>query len=525
MFGPYPWQGETIVDDIQELINRARRWAIDQDEADPIPDITRAIEQADGIDEARLLTARATALQSRDPAVAEADNLAAAAIFAREGRMSDAAACATRAAGMAEIAGDWQRAIQHAVAANVQLADVDLDDDQSVRAATALCAFYGHMAAFELSLPFGRRAVAGLQTANDVPTFGPPFNLGYMAIEAYHAPSTDPDDQATWLEEAREMAAVLCTNDDPVASALLGGGLTAEVLLIDGDVEGATAAIADGVEMVDRATPTFRPWFQFVRASTHLAADELDAAERLLDEAIPHLEATADDHCLLRALHTRSRVREAAGDPTGALIDERRRADLARSWQIERTTRFAHMVAAQAELERDGTILRTQAGELARAAIEDPLTGLWSRRWLNRRLNELEGLDLEGAVLLIDLDHFKTVNDTHGHRVGDQVLTAVAEVLRASFRDGDVVRYGGEEFLVPLITSRDAAFGVAERARMAISHAPFDDIVPDLRLTISVGVASGSMRRIRELIDAADDALYVAKQSGRNRVVGADPLD
>ena len=512
------------MDSIEELINRATRWALDQDGVDPIPDITAAIEEANGVAQARLLAARATAMQTRSPRTAEDDNLEAAAIFAREGHMSEAAACATRAAGMAEIGGDWSRAIQHAVAANVQLAEVDLDDDQSVRAATALCAFYGHMGAFELSLLFGRRAVRALGAAVDVPSFGPPFNLGYMALEAYHFPSADPALRVGWLEETAAMAAILRQDDDQVAIHMLGGGLEAEVLLAKGDADGARAAIDHGVTLIDRATPTFRPWFQFVRASVHFANGELDAAESLLDEAIPELEAISDDHCLYRALATRSRVREARDDPGGALADDRRRADLARSWQVERTTQFAHMVAAQAELQRDGTLLRRQATELVRAATEDPLTGLYSRRWLSRRITELERLDADGSVLLVDIDRFKQVNDTYGHGVGDRVLTAIGDVLRASFRDGDVVRYGGEEFLIPLLTDAATGRAIAERARMAITHASFDEIVPDLRLTISVGVASGPMAKVRELIDAADDALYVAKQSGRNRVVSADPL-
>ena len=141
-----------------------------------------------------------------------------------------------------------------------------------------------------------------------------------------------------------------------------------------------------------------------------------------------------------------------------------------------------------------------------------------------RRLSELEALDQNGAILMIDIDHFKVVNDTHGHGVGDKVLAAVSSVLSGSMRDGDVVRYGGEEFLVAITTDVRTAAAIAERARLAVTHASFDDIADDLRLTISVGVAHGTMRRIRELIDAADDALYVAKQSGRNRVVTADPL-
>lgn len=458
------------------------------------------------------------------PQLAADDSLAAAALYAREGLSSHAAALAATAAGMAELAGDWAGAIEHAVAATIQLADVQLDDAQSARASNALCGFYGHMAAFELAVPFGRRAAEAAARV-DHPALGTTaFVNGYVALEGIHAEAGTERLRAEWRTVVDDMATTLRGIDDPVSARVLGGGLGAEAALLDDDLETAARLVADTDHVAASAGPLIQPWFAFVRACVARRQGELDRAEALLTAALPGLEATADDHCLVRALTERAIVRERSGDLQGALDDTRRRAELVRRWQVNRVEQFAVLVAARAELERDGSLLRRQAGELVRAATEDPLTGLYSRRWLSRKVSELEALDSNGSVLLVDIDHFKVVNDTHGHGVGDQVLTAVGDVLRASFRDGDVVRYGGEEFLVPLLTDAQTAGAIAERARMAVTHASFDEIVTDLRLTISIGVASGPMARIRELIDAADDALYVAKQSGRNRVVSADPL-
>ncbi|MEM8705951.1 MAG: GGDEF domain-containing protein, partial [Actinomycetota bacterium] len=336
--------------------------------------------------------------------------------------------------------------------------------------------------------------------------------------------SDDESETERLLDETWAMAGVLRSFDDESVSKILGAGLAAEVLLERDGLDEAAVLMDDAADVGGQAAPNFHPWFQFVTARVRYRMGELIEAERLLTEALPGLETTSDDHCLVRALRTRAAVREETGDLAGAIADLRRESTLLRRWQLDRTSHYASLIASQAELERDGSMLRRQAGELARAATEDPLTGLFSRRWLMRRLSELENLEQTGAVLMIDLDHFKEVNDTHGHSVGDRVLTAVSAVLTGSMRDGDVVRYGGEEFLVALATDARSAAAIAERARLAVSHASFDDILPDLRLTISVGVAHGSMRRIRELIEAADDALYVAKQSGRNRVVVADPL-
>lgn len=504
-------------------MNRARRWAFEQVGENPLPEIDAEMEHSKGIDRARLLEARASAVQSTDPLQAERECLSAAAIYSAEGELTRSAALAATAAGFAEVAGDWDRAIEHAVAATIQLADVELDDVASARASAALCAFYAHMGAFELALPFGRRATEVAGRIKGLPLAAAAFNQGYTALECAHT-TTDPDERGQRFAEAWTMALLLRDIDDEAVNKLLSAGLAAEVLLVRGDLDEAAAIMEDAADHADLAAPTFRPWFDFVTASVRFQLGELVEADRLLTEAIPGLEATADDHCLVRALATRAEARETMGDMAGALADARRQAALVRRWHIDRTNQYAALIASQAELERDGSLLRRQAGELARAATEDPLTGLYSRRWLMRRLAELEGLDNTGAVLMIDIDHFKVVNDTHGHSVGDEVLTAISSVLAGSLRDGDVVRYGGEEFLVSIAADARTAAAVADRARLAVAHAAFDDIAPDLRLTISVGVAHGSLRRIRELVEAADNALYVAKQSGRNRVVTADPL-
>ena len=520
----YPWHCDHAVDHIEELTSRARQWTVDRTGEDPVPDIEAAMVGAERIDLARLHEARASAVQSSSPQLAIEDCLAAAALYAREGFSSHVAALAANVAGMAEVAGDWASAVEYAVAATVQLADVQLDDAQSARASSALCAFYGHMAAFELALPFGRRSAEaairiGLPSVNATT-----FVYGYIALEAIHAEAGSTEDRLQWRTAVDEMAEFLCSLDDVVGSRVLGAGLAAEAALLDDDLETATELIADTDEITGKAAPFLQPWFTFVRASVARRHGQLERAESLLSEALPGLEATADDHCLLRALAERALTREQGGDLAGALADTRRRADLVRRWHVDRVEQFATMVAARAELERDGSQLRRQAEELGKAAIEDPLTGLHSRRWLSRRIEELEAQEGDGTVLVIDIDHFTTINDTHGREVGDQVLVAVGDILRASFRDGDVVRYGGEEFLVSLLTDGPTANAIADRARMAITHASFDEIAPDLRLTISLGTASGPMVRVRELIDAANDALYVAKQSGRNRVVGANRL-
>lgn len=166
---------------------------------------------------------------------------------------------------------------------------------------------------------------------------------------------------------------------------------------------------------------------------------------------------------------------------------------------------------------------------LADISLTDELTGLPNRRYLNRRLREELAMAKRFGQLLscimIDLDHFKSINDTFGHPAGDAVLQALAKVMSAGKRDYDVVgRYGGEEFLFLLPQADgEGASAVAERLRGKVEMLNLTSCSGQpIRLTISLGVAtsdSGADFSEEELVRRADKALYQAKSQGRNRSV------
>lgn len=166
-------------------------------------------------------------------------------------------------------------------------------------------------------------------------------------------------------------------------------------------------------------------------------------------------------------------------------------------------------------------------GWTAELAELDELTGLYNRRRLQSDLGRAIGArsadDRPVAFAMVDVDHFKTFNDTHGHPAGDVALREVAALLRASLRDSDVAyRFGGEEFSVLLPgTGADEARLVAERIRSSVEGRAFpgEEALPGGRLTVSVGLAVGARGDARALVEAADAALYEAKRAGRNRVV------
>lgn len=164
--------------------------------------------------------------------------------------------------------------------------------------------------------------------------------------------------------------------------------------------------------------------------------------------------------------------------------------------------------------------------ELRRVAVSDPLTGLGNRRELARRAETLlRDRDARLAVVAIDADHFKRINDTHGHEAGDRVLVALAGRLRSAARDADVVgRLGGEEFVMLLPgLDADAARQRAEAVRAAIAAHPVEVDGVIVAVTVSIGVALRSDERtLPELLRRADRAMYAAKAAGRNRVAMAD---
>jgi diguanylate cyclase (GGDEF)-like protein len=231
------------------------------------------------------------------------------------------------------------------------------------------------------------------------------------------------------------------------------------------------------------------------------------------------------------------RLREA--DDNGWSLDEgwRVRGDGSRYWGSTMivplrgrgtgTTKAAPGAPAYSLLMRDTTDQRESFEQQRRASVRDELTGLCNRR------SFLDAAELELArwrrsprplsVVMFDADHFKAINDTHGHATGDAVLRRLAELFARTFRQIDVsARIGGEEFAV-LLPSTDihAAELVANRLRLAVMEAPIMVDGVAIACTVSGGVATmdTEVTSVADLLERADRALYAAKAAGRNRIV------
>jgi len=316
-------------------------------------------------------------------------------------------------------------------------------------------------------------------------------------------------------------------------------------------------AAAKFEEAIKALRPDHDPWEGEVRAAfgEHLlsagrasdALRELERAERLFRTAGTPLAATDLKRQQAAALANLGRFKEAY-ERLADYLSERERGSADRNELLLRlllvefeaglgAQHELHVVARQAIVEANRS-LREQAALLEGLSITDELTELFNRRYFRRRLQEeLVRARRDGSevvVLLVDVDHFKHVNDSYSHTVGDAVLTTIAGILRRNCRASDVVaRWGGEEFAVLMPgTTRATAFEVAERARRAVAEHSWRDlapgVAPGLALTVSIGVASTSELQTlasgdpeAQLQHLVDERLYRAKDAGRNRTVAA----
>lgn len=227
-----------------------------------------------------------------------------------------------------------------------------------------------------------------------------------------------------------------------------------------------------------------------------------------------------DDHELMLLLEELAACQDAAGDLRGALASALKVKALMWAIHQRQTRQLVEETWARVGLERDRRDLRTRVAEATRSAEEDALTGIGNRRLLERILGADAAADADLAVIVVDVDHFKPINDTLGHDVGDRVLCALAQLLQSSTRAGQVaIRYGGDEFVLALPgISPAAARRFAERLRRAVSGHDWTPIVPGLHVTASFGVACGPASSWQAIIADADADLYLAKQGERNAV-------
>ncbi|MCH8626356.1 GGDEF domain-containing protein [Arsenicicoccus piscis] len=337
---------------------------------------------------------------------------------------------------------------------------------------------------------------------------------------------------------AARRAAGLGVVDIEALSIALG----AQCLIDLGDVEGARRELEAATTLLRRTDRSTSILLTVDLAELHLALGEPLAAASLLADLLGWDELTEPQRVLV--LEVLSRCHAAAGDHAAAYQALREHVDRRQSVQdalgrnranaleVLHRARRAEREAARAR-DRVRTLSATledlqDATQLMwESSVRDVTTGVYNRRYFDEQLAQLSADAAERgeplSLVLLDIDHFKVVNDSFGHLVGDQVLADLGALLRRHARPSDVVtRYGGEEFaILQPRTPLPVAEAFAERLREAVADYRWTAADPG-RVTISAGVASALDRTDdRSLIRAADRALYDAKAAGRNRVAAA----
>ena len=171
-------------------------------------------------------------------------------------------------------------------------------------------------------------------------------------------------------------------------------------------------------------------------------------------------------------------------------------------------------------------LLRRRLGRFAQRSFTDRLTGLFNYDFLQAQvryeIDRVKRYSGSCSLIVLDLDHFKKFNDTHGHQAGNLLLRALSDTIRAEKRDSDfAARFGGEEFVVLVPGESRDAMRLAERLRVAVSEIELPQLGPEGRVTVSCGIASYPEQsgNAAELFERADQALYRAKGGGRNQVI------
>jgi two-component system, cell cycle response regulator len=296
----------------------------------------------------------------------------------------------------------------------------------------------------------------------------------------------------------------------------------AEAVLLPGLHPAVLAASADGDAGAD---------FLLTLAEVRRRLERLPEAQRALDDCVARCDRNGLTAIRVRARQEQAELHAASGDHRAAFAEYKLFHE--QLMQLESAQRDARARAMQAMYETREA--RRQSRRYREMSLRDPLTGLYNRRHIDEQLAELLGPGSPAAastsIALVDLDHFKPVNDTFGHDVGDAVLRRIAALLQAAVpADGDrplggsfAARMGGEEFLLVLVdTDPDDAAAVAEDLRAAVAGHTWGDLTGSLPVTASIGVttaAGGPDLTPADLLSRADALLYSAKKLGRNRVV------
>ncbi len=270
-------------------------------------------------------------------------------------------------------------------------------------------------------------------------------------------------------------------------------------------------------------------------ANCLIEAQRPELAELIMRQCIKYAQWYGNKNTLRRMFITMSRAHEATSNYTAALEVEKHIHPLEMQiitkipigdlggYCLRRLHRCEIKIKLSLSEQKNAKLLeqaqRHRLDELKKETLLDPLTSLFNRRWLSEELDR-QADKMALSVVILDIDHFKFVNDNYSHLTGDNVLRQTSAIIKQQFKPYACCRYGGEEFLVILPEDNSVHVReITERCRIAVEQSPWQHILNQSSITISAGVAVRSNKEsLANLLRRADMALYQAKQGGRNQV-------
>jgi len=296
-------------------------------------------------------------------------------------------------------------------------------------------------------------------------------------------------------------------------------GNCAEMLGLQGRHDIALRYLERSAELPGDPGVSLRIHYLYTLGDVLRQAGQLNEARGAVTDALALADAA---HLVDHQVNSASKlaeILETLGDAQSALALQKRFHSLYVLQAGETARRRARIEEIRSETEQ----LRSRAATLADQALSDPLTGIANRRSFDQILNRLAGSAV--VIAIVDLDHFKAVNDRYSHIVGDAVLRRVARAIVSQIGPhGHAARLGGEEFALVFPDAPEAtATAFCEGVRVAIAAIDWSDLAPGLTVTVSIGVAAGDGDiPSGDLMQIADNRLYIAKADGRDRVVSAE---
>ncbi len=302
---------------------------------------------------------------------------------------------------------------------------------------------------------------------------------------------------------------------------------SAEYMMALGELTGAVRVLDEWEALPSKAGSRNVGQFLYTKGQLLIKQSRLTEALAICASALALAEAKHNADGEAYALRYLSQIYEGLGRFDSALAYFKRFYDAQSRVAAEKTQRRARLAEIHYETERFKRLAETasqRADAMTLTSMLDPLTGLGNRRQLDQAMATIRAGTSMFAIAVVDLDHFKGINDRYSHMVGDEVLKRVAGVLQSSVRKGDVVvRLGGEEFVIVMYdidmwTATERCVALNEK----IKTSAWAEIEPNLHVTASMGVAAGECDSNPATIFAlADHRLYRAKAAGRDCVVGA----